>query len=149
MELMGVFDQTLVEPLAQVMAKLGVTKGMVVFGQDKLDEISMSAPTSVCEIKDGWFQSYEITPEQFGYERCFKDDLAGGTPAENAEITKAILRGEEKGPKRQAVCLNAGAALYIAGKAETMEVGVRMAEELIDNGAALKKLDEFIACSNE
>lgn len=149
MELMGVFDQALVEPLAQVMAKLGVTKGMVVFGQDKLDEISMSAPTSVCEIKDGWFQSYEITPEQFGYERCFKDDLAGGTPAENAEITKAILRGEENGPKRQAVCLNAGAALYIAGKAETMEVGVRMAEELIDSGAALKKLDEFIACSNE
>lgn len=149
MELMGVFDQALVEPLAQVMAKLGVTKGMVVFGQDKLDEISMSAPTSVCEIKNGWFQSYEITPEQFGYERCFKDDLAGGTPAENAEITKAILRGEENGPKRQAVCLNAGAALYIAGKAETMEVGVRMAEELIDSGAALKKLDEFIACSNE
>ena len=149
MELMGVFDQALVEPLAQVMAKLGVTKGMVVFGQDKLDEISMSAPTSVCEIKDGWFQSYEITPEQFGYERCFKDDLAGGTPTENAEITKAILRGEENGPKRQAVCLNAGAALYIAGKAETMEVGVRMAEELIDSGAALKKLDEFIACSNE
>ncbi|MFR8756981.1 MAG: anthranilate phosphoribosyltransferase [Clostridium sp.] len=149
MELMGVFDQALVEPLAQVMAKLGVTKGMVVFGQDKLDEISMSAPTSVCEIKDGWFQSYEITPEQFGYERCSKDDLAGGTPAENAEITKAILRGEEKGSKRQAVCLNAGAALYIAGKAETMEVGVRMAEELIDSGAALKKLDEFIACSNE
>ena len=148
MQLMGVFDQSLVEPLAQVMAKLGVTKGMVVFGQDKLDEISMSAPTSVCEIKDGWFQSYEITPEQFGYTRCSKDDLVGGTPAENAEITKAILRGEEKGPKRQAVCLNAGAALYIAGKAETMEAGVRMAEELIDSGAALKKLEEFIQESN-
>lgn len=148
MELMGVFDQALVEPLAQVMAKLGVTKGMVVFGQDKLDEISMSAPTSVCEIKDGWFQSYEITPEQFGYTRCSKDDLVGGTPAENAEITKAILKGEEKGAKRQAVCLNAGAALYIAGKADTMEAGVRMAEELIDRGAALKKLDEFIHESN-
>ena len=148
MELMGVFDQTLVEPLAQVMAKLGVTKGMVVFGQDKLDEISMSAPTSVCEIKDGWFQSYEITPEQFGYERCSKDDLVGGTPAENAEITKKILKGEERGPKRQAVCLNAGAALYIAGKAESIEKGVRMAEELIDSGAALRKLEEFITCSN-
>ena len=148
MQLMGVFDQSLVEPLAQVMAKLGVTKGMVVFGQDKLDEISMSAPTSVCEIKDGWFQSYEITPEQFGYTRCSKDDLVGGTPAENAEITKAILKGEEKGTKRQAVCLNAGAALYIAGKAETMEAGVRMAEELIDSGAALKKLEEFIQESN-
>ena len=149
MELMGVFDQALVEPLAQVMAKLGVTKGMVVFGQDKLDEISMSAPTSVCEIKDGWFQSYEITPEQFGYTRCSKDDLVGGTPAENAEITKAILKGEEKGAKHQAVCLNAGAALYIAGKADTMEAGVRMAEELIDSGAALKKLEEFIQASNE
>ena len=148
MELMGVFDQALVELLAQVMAKLGVTKGMVVFGQDKLDEISMSAPTSVCEIKDGWFQSYEITPEQFGYTRCSKDDLVGGTPAENAEITKAILKGEEKGAKRQAVCLNAGAALYIAGKADTMEAGVRMAEELIDSGAALKKLEEFIHESN-
>ena len=149
MELMGVFDQSLVEPLAQVMAKLGVNRGMVVFGQDKLDEISMSAPTSVCEIKDGWFQSYEITPEQFGYTRCSKEDLVGGTPQENAEITRAILRGEETGPKRQAVCLNAGAALYIAGKAETMEAGVRMAEELIDSGTALSKLNEFIKISNE
>ena len=149
MELMGVFDQALVEPLAQVMAKLGVIRGMVVFGQDKLDEISMSAPTSVCEIRDGWFQSYEITPEQFGYTRCSKEDLVGGTPAENAEITRAILKGEERGPKRKAVCLNAGAALYIAGKAESMEAGVRMAEELIDSGAALKKLEEFIQASNE
>ena len=149
MELMGVFDQALVEPLAQVMAKLGVIRGMVVFGQDKLDEISMSAPTSVCEIRDGWFQSYEITPEQFGYTRCSREDLVGGTPAENAEITRAILKGEERGSKRQAVCLNAGAALYIAGKAESMEAGVRMAEELIDSGAALKKLEEFIQASNE
>ena len=149
MELMGVYDEALVEPLAQVMANLGVTRGMVVFGQDSLDEISMSAPTSVCEIKDGKFTSYVLTPEQFGYERCTKEELQGGTPQENAEITKAILEGKETGAKRHAVCLNAGAALYIAGKAETMEVGVRMAEELIDNGAALKKLDEFIACSNE
>ena len=148
MELMGVFDQALVEPLAQVMAKLGVTKGMVVFGQDKLDEISMSAPTSVCEIKDGWFQSYEITPEQFGYTRCSKDDLVGGTPAENAEITKAILKGEEKGAKRQAVCLNAGAAFYITGKTETMADGIRLAEKLIDEGAAMKKLEEFVKESN-
>ena len=111
MELMGVYDQSLVEPLAQVMANLGVNRGMVVYGQDSLDEISMCAPTSVCEIRDGKFTSYEITPEQFGYERCEKGALTGGTPAENAEITKAILKGEEKGPKRQAVCLNAGAAL--------------------------------------
>ena len=149
MELMGVFDQSLVEPLAQVMANLGVNRGMVVYGQDSLDEISMCAPTSVCEIRDGKFTSYEITPEQFGYERCEKGALTGGTPAENAEITKAILKGEEKGPKRQAVCLNAGAALYIAGKAASIEEGVKLAESLIDSGAALKKLEEFIEETNK
>ena len=149
MELMGVYDQSLVEPLAQVMANLGVNRGMVVYGQDSLDEISMCAPTSVCEIRDGKFTSYEITPEQFGYERCEKDALTGGTPAENAEITKAILKGEEKGPKRQAVCLNAGAALYIAGKAASIEEGVKLAESLIDSGAALKKLEEFIEETNK
>ena len=149
MELMGVYDQSLVEPLAQVMANLGVNRGMVVYGQDSLDEISMCAPTSVCEIRDGKFTSYEITPEQFGYERCEKGALTGGTPAENAEITKAILKGEEKGPKRQAVCLNAGAALYIAGKAASIEEGVKLAESLIDSGAALKKLEEFVEETNK
>ena len=149
MELMGVYDQSLVEPLAQVMANLGVNRGMVVYGQDSLDEISMCAPTSVCEIRDGKFTSYEITPEQFGYERCEKGALTGGTPAENAEITNAILKGEEKGPKRQAVCLNAGAALYIAGKAASIEEGVKLAESLIDSGAALKKLEEFIEETNK
>ena len=149
MELMGVYDQSLVEPLAQVMANLGVNRGMVVYGQDSLDEISMCAPTSVCEIRDGKFTSYEITPEQFGYERCEKGALTGGTPAENAEITKAILKGEEKGPKRQAVCLNAGAALYIAGKAASIEEGVKLAEFLIDSGAALKKLEEFVEETNK
>ena len=149
MELMGVYDQALVEPLAQVMANLGVNRGMVVYGQDSLDEISMCAPTSVCEIKDGKFTSYEITPEQFGYEKCEKGALTGGTPAENAEITKAILKGEERGPKRQAVCLNAGVALYIAGKAASMEEGVKLAEFLIDNGAALKKLEEFVEETNK
>ena len=149
MELMGVYDQSLVEPLAQVMANLGVNRGMVVYGQDSLDEISMCAPTAVCEIRDGKFTSYEITPEQFGYERCEKGALTGGTPAENAEITKAILKGEEKGPKRQAVCLNAGAALYIAGKAASIEEGVKLAESLIDSGAALKKLGEFVEETNK
>ena len=144
MELMGVYEEELVEPLAQVMAKLGVVRGMVVYGQDKLDEISMSAPTSVCEIRDGWFQSYEITPEQFGYTRCTKEELTGGTPEENAEITRKILSGEDRGAKRCAVCLNAGAAIYIARKAATMEEGVRMAERLIDEGAAAGKLEQFI-----
>lgn len=148
MELMGVYEEELVEPLAQVMAKLGVKRGMVVYGQDKLDEISMSAPTTACEIRDGWFQTYELTPEQFGYERCGKEALVGGTPEENAQITREILSGTERGPKRCAVCMNAGAALYITGKTASIEEGVRMAEQLIDTGAAGRKLDEFIEESN-
>lgn len=148
MELMGVYDHELVEPLAQVMMKLGVRRGMVVYGQDSLDEISMAAPTSVCEIKDGWFQSYEITPEDFGFKRCSKEDLAGGTPQENAEITRNILSGTDRGPKRHAVCLNAGAALYITEAAPSMQDGVRLAERLIDEGQAAAKLEEFIQESN-
>ena len=149
MELMGVFDESLVEPLARVMLNLGVTRGMVVFGQDKLDEISMSAPTSVCEIRDGNFRSYVITPEQFGYTSCKKEELVGGTPQENAEITRNIISGQDKGARRQAVCLNAGAALYIAGAAGSLEEGVRLAEKQIDSGAAKKVLDDFIRESNE
>ena len=102
MQLLGVYDDYLVEPLAQVLVNLGVRRGMVVYGQEKLDEISLSAPTTICEIKDGWFKSSVITPEQFGFERCSKDDLRGGTPEENAQITRAILSGE-KGHKRNAV----------------------------------------------
>lgn len=143
-ELMGVYEEALVEPLAHVMAKLGVVRGMVVYGQDKLDEISMSAPTTVCEIKDGRFQSYQITPEQFGYPRCGKAELAGGSPAENAAITRAILEGREQGAKRRAVCLNAGAALYIGGKAASLEAGVKLAESLIDSGAAAAKLEAVL-----
>ena len=149
MELMGVYEEALVKPLAQVMGNLGVTRGMVVYGQDKLDEISMSAPTSVCEIRDGWYQSYEITPEQFGYKRCAKEELEGGTPQENARITLDILEGRERGARRCAVCLNAGAALYITGRTKTIEEGVRLAEQLLDDGAARKKLEEFITMSNQ
>lgn len=147
MQLLGVYDEYLVEPLAQVLISLGVKRGMVVYGQDKLDEISMSAPTTVCEFKDGWFKSYTITPEQFGFARCAKADLEGGTPEENAKITRAILQGE-KGHKRNAVLLNAGAGLYIAGKAESMEAGVKLAAELIDSGKANETLDRFIEASN-
>ena len=148
MELMGVYDEALVEPLAQVMSKLGVTRGMVVYGQDKLDEISMSAPTTVCEFKDGWFKSYVITPEDFGFTRCTKAELTGGTPQENAEITRAILRGE-KNPKRDAVLMNAGASLYIGGKAQTMAEGIELAAGLIDSGKAMETLEQLILLSNE
>jgi len=147
MQLLGVYDEYLVEPLAQVLISLGVKRGMVVYGQDKLDEISMSAPTTICEFKDGWFKSYTITPEQFGFARCTKTDLEGGTPEENAKITRAILQGE-KGHKRNAVLLNAGAGLYIAGKAESMEEGVKLAAKLIDSGKANETLDRFIEVSN-
>ncbi|MBQ8356289.1 MAG: anthranilate phosphoribosyltransferase [Clostridia bacterium] len=148
MQLLGVYDEYLVEPLAQVLINLGVRRGMVVYGQDKLDEISMSAPTTVCEFKDGWFKSYVITPEEFGFARCAKADLVGGTPEENASITRAILSGEERGPKRNAVLMNAGAALYIGGKAESLQAGVSLAAELIDSGRAAKTLEKLIEVSN-
>lgn len=148
MEVMGVYDESLVEPLAKVLMNLGVKRAMVVYGQDKLDEISLSAPTSVCEVIDGKLKSYVITPEQFGMTRCKKEDLVGGSPKENAEITKSILEGE-KGPRRDAVLLNAGAGLYVGGKVATLEEGVKLAAELIDSGAAKKRLDEFIRLSNE
>lgn len=147
MQLLGVYDEYLVEPLAQVLISLGVERGMVVYGQDKLDEISMSAPTTVCEFKDGWFKSYIIAPEDFGLERCTKEDLVGGTPEENAQITHAILQGE-KGPKRNAVLMNAGAALYIGGKAATLQDGITLAAELIDSGKAAQTLEQLIAVSN-
>ena len=148
LQLLGVYDEYLVEPLAQVLINLGVKRGMVVYGQDKLDEISMSAPTTVCEFKDGWMKKYVITPEDFGFERCTKADLVGGTPEENAKITLAVLNGE-KGHKRNAVLMNAGAALYIGGKAETMNDGIKLAAELIDSGKALKTLEKFIELSNK
>lgn len=147
-QLLGVYDEYLVEPLAQVLINLGVERGMVVYGKDKLDEISMSAPTAVCEFKDGWFKTYTICPEDFGLERCTKADLEGGTPEENAKITRDILNGE-KGHKRNAVLLNAGAALYIGGKAESMQGGVKLAAEIIDSGKAAKTLEKLIKLSNE
>lgn len=146
-QLLGVYDEYLVEPLARVLMSLGVSRGMVVYGQDKLDEISMSAPTTVCEFKDGWYKTYTIAPEDFGLTRCTKEDLVGGTPEENAAITRAILDGE-KGPKRDAVLMNAGAALYIGGKAGSLQDGVALAAELIDSGAARKTLEAFIKESN-
>lgn len=147
MQLLGVYDEYLVEPLAQVLISLGVKRGMVVYGMDKLDEISMSAPTRICEFKDGWFKSYTITPESFGFTTCQKSELVGGTPAENAQITRDILAGA-KGPKRDAVLLNAGAALYIGGKAASFADGIRLAADIIDSGKAAQTLAKFIEVSN-
>ena len=147
MQLLGVYDEYLVAPLAQVLINLGVRRGMVVYGQDKLDEISLSAPTTVCEIRDGWFKSFVITPEEFGFTRCTKEDLRGGTPEENARITLDILRGEQ-GHKRNAVLMNAGASLYIGGKAGSIQEGISLAAQLIDSGKALDTLQRLIAVSN-
>ncbi|MBO4359622.1 MAG: anthranilate phosphoribosyltransferase [Eubacteriaceae bacterium] len=146
-QLLGVYDDYLVEPLAQVLINLGVRRGMVVYGMDKLDEISLSAPTRICEFMDGWFRSRIITPEEFGFERCEKSDLVGGTPQQNAQITRSILAGE-RGAKRNAALMNAGAGLYLNGKAQSMEEGVALAGELVDSGKAAAALEKIIEVSN-
>lgn len=148
MELMGVYDESLIEPLAHVLTNLGVKRALVVYGTDGLDEISLSAPTKVCEVKNGTFTSYEITPEQFGFTRCKKEDLVGGTPAENAQITHDILAGKP-GPKRDAVLMNAGAAIYMAGRAETIQAGIDVARNMIDSGKAAAQLEKFVKLSNQ
>ena len=148
MQVMGVYNEALVEPLARVLNNLSVARALVVYGRDCLDEISMSESTKICEVRDGKFSSYEITPEQFDFTRCRKEDLAGGSPQENAAITRKILGGE-KGPKADAVLLNSGAALYIAGKASTIQEGIALAERMIEEGAAARQLDRFIALSQE
>lgn len=147
MQLLGVYSDELVEPLAHVLRNLGVKSAMVVYGTDSIDEISLSAPTKVCAFKGDSFESYEITPEQFGLNRCDKSELVGGTPEENAAIIRSLFAGE-KGAKRDAVLLNAGAALFIADAADSIAAGVRLAAEIIDSGRAAQQLDRFIALSN-
>ncbi len=146
--LLGVYDEYLVEPIAKVLDKLGVKRAFVVYGQDRLDEISASAPTTVCELRDGYYRSMVITPEQFGLTRGTKDELVGGTAEENAQITRNILNGTIQGTKRNAVLLNAGAAIYVAGKADSIDEGIRTAAELIDSGKAEKVLEDYIRESN-
>ena len=142
---LGVYDEYLVEPLAKVLDKLGVKRAFVVYGQEKLDEISAVGPTTVCELKDGYYRTTVIRPEDVGLTSGRKEELVGGTPQENAEITRGILNGTIRDTKRNAVVLNAGAGIFIGGKADSFEEGVRMAEELIDNGAAYQKMEQYIA----
>jgi anthranilate phosphoribosyltransferase len=146
MELLGVYDEDLIEPMAQVLAKLGVKSAMVVYGQDGLDEISPSAPTSICEVRDGQFTSYIITPEQFGLSRCNKEDLVGGSPEDNARITREIL-DSKRGPQRDAVLLNSAAAIHIARPSLSIEKALNLAAETIDTGRAAAQLDRFITLS--
>ena len=145
---LGVYDEYLVEPIAKVLDKIGAKRALVVYGQDRLDEISASAPTTVCELKNGYFRTSVIRPEEFGFVPGKKEEIVGGTPSENARTTRDILSGQIRDTRRTAVLLNAGAGLYIGGKAESMQDGVRMAAELIDSGAALETLERFIKESN-
>ncbi len=147
-QVLGVYDESLVEPLAHVLHALGVKKGMAVFGTDRMDEISASAPTKVCEFTGDTFTTYTIEPEQFGLVRGKKADIVGGTPQENAAITRSVLQGEQS-TRRTAVVLNAGAGLYVAGKAPTLEQGIRLAEHLIDSGKAYETLQKFITLSQQ
>lgn len=148
MQVMGVYDESLLEPMAKVLSNLGVKKGMVVYGQEKLDEISICGPTSICCFKEGKTQMSTITPESVGLKRGAKGELLGGTPAENAAITRAILEGRERGAKRDAAVINAAAALFVAGKADSLAKAVKLAEETIDSGKALSKLEQFVLLSN-
>ncbi len=148
LQLMGVYDQSLAVPLAHVLYSLGVERGMVVYGLERLDEISACGPTFVCEFCDGVYNSFVIRPEDFGLESGKPRDLVGGTAIENAAITRAILSGEDCGPKRTAVLMNAGASLYIGEKARTLADGIALAADLIDDGESIKTLDRVSAVSN-
>ncbi|MDR2467902.1 MAG: anthranilate phosphoribosyltransferase [Spirochaetaceae bacterium] len=147
MQLLGVYEEPLVEPMAKVLENLGVRNALVVYGQDGLDEISLSAPTTVCEVRGSTHKLYTIEPEQFGFNRCSKTDLVGGDPAENARITRAVLDGV-KGPQRDAVVLNAGAAIYTARADLSLPAAIHIAAETIDTGKAKAQLDQFIRLSH-
>ena len=148
MFLLGVYDEYLVEPVAKVLSSLGVKRGLVVYGQDRLDEISASAPTTICEIRDGFYRTSVIKPEDFGLPRGTKDEIVGGTAADNAEITRGILNGTITGTKRNIVLLNAGAALYVAKAADSLADGIKLAGELMDSRKALDTLNKVIEVSD-
>lgn len=147
-QLLGVYNNDLVEKLAEVLKNLGVKRGMAVCGNDGLDEITLTGPTHCCEIRDGRLTSFDITPEQFGFETCDLEELIGGTPQENAQITRDILSGKETGAKRNVILMNAGIAIYLGKEDITMEEGVALAKEMIDSGKALEKLEEFVKETN-
>lgn len=147
-QLLGVYNNDLVEKLAEVLKNLGVKRGMAVCGNDGLDEITLTGPTHCCEIRDGGLTSFDITPEQFGFETCDLEELIGGTPQENAQITRDILSGKETGAKRNVILMNAGIAIYLGKEGITMEEGVALAKEMIDSGKALEKLEEFVKGTN-
>ncbi|MBQ1610034.1 MAG: anthranilate phosphoribosyltransferase [Elusimicrobia bacterium] len=148
MQLLGVYDEDLIEPMAHVLSNLGVKSAMVVYGTDGLDEISASSVTKVCEVVNGNYKTYEIEPEQFGMKKCKKEDLLGGTPQENAKITKDILSGA-KGPKTDAVILNSAAAIHVAKPEISIAEGVNIAKEMIESQKAFVQMEKYVKLSNE
>jgi anthranilate phosphoribosyltransferase len=146
-QVLGVYDESLLEPMADVLTTLGVKRGMVVYNRSRMDELAPCDSNAVCEFENGVKKTYTVTAEELGLAPCAKDELVGGTPAENAEITRDILSGKP-GSKRDAVLMNAGAALYVAGKASTLADGVKLAAETIDSGKAAETLQAYIAASN-
>ena len=147
--MLGVYDEYLCEPVAKVLSSMGVRHALVVYGRDKMDEVSPSCETTVCELRDGFYRTIVIKPEDFGMVRGEKDEIVGGTPKENAAVTRGILEGRITGTKRNAVLLNAGCAIYAANKADSISDGIRIAAEMIDSGKALEVLDQFARVSNE
>ena len=147
-QLLGVYKEDLIEPLAKVLANLGVKKAMVVNGNDGLDEITLSGTTKVCEYKNGEFRNYVLDPKEYGFEYCKNEDLVGGDPEKNAEIARSIFRGE-KGPKRDVIVLNSAICLYLADAVMTISDGVNLATEIIDSGKAMEQLEKFVKLSNE
>ena len=148
MQLLGVYDEDLIEPMAHVLSNLGVKSAMVVYGTDGLDEISASSVTKVCEVVNGNYKTYEIEPEQFGMKKCKKEDLLGGTPKENAQITRDILSGAQ-GAKTDAVILNSAAAIHIAKPEISIKQAIDIAKDIIESKKALNQLESYIKLSNE
>ena len=148
LQLLGVYDEQLVAPMARVLANLKVKRAMVVHGHDGLDEVSLSARTTVCEVNQGRVNRFFLDPKQFGFEYCKPEELIGGDPAINADIARRILSGE-KGPKRDVVLLNSAVCLYMAYNNITLRECVRLAAQTIDTGKAMEQLHKFIRLTNE
>lgn len=144
----GVYTSKLTDVIAKAMMNIGVERAFVVSGCDNMDEITLTGGTTISEIKDGRVNTFTVTPEQFGFKRCGLDELQGGDGTVNAGITKDILSGKEKGAKRDIVLLNAGATLYVGGMADSIQAGIRLAQETIDSGKALKTLEALVNASN-
>ena len=149
LQVTGVYSEALVEPIAQVFSNLGVKKGYVFYGMDGMDEVTLTTTTKACEIDNGKFNTFILNPEDYGLKLCAPEDLAGGDGKENAEITKEILSGEIKDAKRDIVVLNAALGLCTGGKADSIQDGIKLANEIIDSGKAYAKIEEFAKASNE